>query len=182
MKAAVLDANIFFHIWILDALLTVADDGLFEPLWSDEIMAEIRRNLPKAWKHATTAEIDAFLGTVNEAYPYAQVPDWRNHLDGLALPDPDDRHVLAAARAGGATIIVTINLADFPPKTLEKYGIRAEHPDTFLSRIYDESPEAVRHAITRMASRKRHPPRTMVEEYAGLKKAGLSAFAARLEA
>ena len=52
MKTAVLDANIFLHIWILDALLTVADDGLFEPLWSDEIMAEIRRNLPKAWRHA----------------------------------------------------------------------------------------------------------------------------------
>ena len=182
MKTAVLDANIFFHIWILDTLLTVADDGLFEPLWSDEIMAEIRRNLPKAWRHATTAEIDAFLSTVNDAYPYAQVPDWRNHLDGFTLPDPDDRHVLAAARAGGATIIVTINLADFPPKTLEKYSIRAEHPDAFLSRVYDESPEAVRHAVTRMAARKRHPPRTMVEEYTGLGKAGLPAFATRLEA
>ncbi|WP_156100195.1 hypothetical protein [Bifidobacterium subtile] len=83
---------------------------------------------------------------------------------------------------GHTTIIATINLADFPPKTLEKYGIRAEHPDAFLSRVYDESPEAVRRAITRMAARKKHPPRIMTEEYAGLKKAGLATFAARLEA
>lgn len=40
MESVVIDANIFFHMWMLDPMLTLADEGLFEPLWSDAIMQE----------------------------------------------------------------------------------------------------------------------------------------------
>lgn len=126
MESVVIDANIFFRMWILDPVLTLADEGVFEPLWSDAIMQEASRNLPKAWKGATAAQIAAFLAVVNKAYPYAQVPDWREHMEGLELPDPDDRHVLAAAIAAEATSIVTLNLADFPQTVVNRYGIRVE--------------------------------------------------------
>ena len=53
-------------------------------------------------------------------------------LPGLTLPDLDDRHVLAAAIAGRADVIVTKNLKDFPPAALQPHGIEAQHPDTFL--------------------------------------------------
>ena len=53
-------------------------------------------------------------------------------IDGLSLPDPDDRHVLAASIQGGAEAIVTYNLADFPADTLAAHGIHAHHPDELL--------------------------------------------------
>jgi hypothetical protein len=59
-------------------------------------------------------------------------------IAGLDLPDPGDRHVLAAAIRGRADVIVTRNLRDFPPDRLAPYGIEAQHPDTFeFIPIYD---------------------------------------------
>lgn len=60
------------------------------------------------------------------------VIDYENMMGGLTLPDPNDHHVLAAARICQAQVIVTFNLKDFPSETLSKYGIEAQHPDVFL--------------------------------------------------
>ena len=58
-------------------------------------------------------------------------------IESLSLPDPDDRHVLAAAIHSKAEIIVTFNLTDFPVSALASYGIEAEHPDVFISKLID---------------------------------------------
>ena len=58
-------------------------------------------------------------------------------IEGLELPDPDDRHVLAAAILSGATHIITENLTDFPADALDPFAIEAIDTDDFLSRTYD---------------------------------------------
>lgn len=75
--------------------------------------------------------------------PEADVLDYGPLIPGLQLPDPDDRHVLAAAIAGGASVIVTWNLKDFPAAELGRHGLACQTPDAFLSRLYAVTPEAM---------------------------------------
>jgi hypothetical protein len=56
---------------------------------------------------------------------------------GLALPDPNDHHVLAAAIRCKAEVIVTFNLKDFPVSTLEAFDIEPQHPDEFIIDLWD---------------------------------------------
>lgn len=73
----------------------------------------------------------------------ALVTGYEDLIPGLQLPDPDDRHVLAAAIRCQADVIVTINLRDFPPDVLGEFGLEAQHPDAFIGRLFDLSPELV---------------------------------------
>ena len=68
--------------------------------------------------------------------------DYEEFANGIALPDPDDAHVIAAALKSQAQIIVTRNFKDFPEKTLAKYQIEALHPDTFLRSQLDLKPQS----------------------------------------
>jgi len=62
----------------------------------------------------------------------ALVTDYDHLIPSLAIPDPGDRHVLAAAIVGRCDVIVTRNLKRFPDRVLAPYGIVALHPDEFL--------------------------------------------------
>src|SRR5262245_53956352 len=55
----------------------------------------------------------------------------------LTLPDPDDRHVLAAALACVADLIVTFNISDFPAHILSPFGVAAVLPDAFVVPLMD---------------------------------------------
>ncbi len=61
----------------------------------------------------------------------------------VPLPDWADSHVLGAAQAGKASLILTLNLRDFPPHRLATLGLRAEHPDRFALGLWQHAPEAV---------------------------------------
>lgn len=61
----------------------------------------------------------------------------------LTLPDPGDRHVLAAAIHANAEVILTCNLADFPAETLARSNIEAQHPDDFLVYLLGQAPGVV---------------------------------------
>ena len=75
------------------------------------------------------------------------------------MPDPDDRHVLAAAIRAGAQTIVTINLRDFPAPSLAPYGIEAVHPDTFVDQQFDLHEGAVVTTAKRHRAALRNPPK-----------------------
>jgi hypothetical protein len=71
------------------------------------------------------------------AVPDCCVSGYEDLIEALTLPDPNDRHVLAAAIRCRASVIVTFNLEDFPMEVLDKYGIHTRHPDNFILDVDD---------------------------------------------
>ena len=79
---------------------------------------------------------------MTEAFPDASVAGFE-HLIPSLTNQIKDRHVLAAAIAAGAAVIVTYNLKDFRPGDLQPWSIEAVSPDAFLTECLDGDPRAV---------------------------------------
>ena len=92
------------------------------------------------------------------AFEDATVTGWEATCAGLDLPDPDDRHVLAAAMMGGAQSLVTFNLKDFPDDRLIDTGVEAVHPDEFLLDQLDLYPGLALAVLRGQASDTNNPP------------------------
>jgi predicted nucleic acid-binding protein len=124
MTTALLDTCVLVPSRARDVLLETASAGAYRPLWSSEILAELDRTLRLllAKRGAQPEETDAYLTRLFRqmriTFPDALVTEWEELVQTIQLPDPGDRHVIAAARAGRADVIVTDNLADFPPASL----------------------------------------------------------------
>jgi hypothetical protein len=104
-------------------------------------------------------DLDFRRECMREACQDWEVPEaaWEPLVASLVLPDPDDRHVLAAAIAGHADYIVTLNLRDFPQAAAAKFGIEVVDPDTFLLNQWDLEPEVAAAAFQSMRERRRRP-------------------------
>jgi predicted nucleic acid-binding protein len=128
---AALDACVLFPPVMRRMLLGAAAAGGFAPVWSVRILEEwarATRRLPEGAEAAARAEIAA----MRARWPEAEVTVPEELVAGLSLPDPDDRHVLAAAIAGGAGELVTLNRADFPTRALARYAVLLREPDGLL--------------------------------------------------
>lgn len=145
MTTALLDTCVLVPSRPRDVLLEIASTGAYRPLWSTEIIAELDRTLRLllARRGASPEETDAYLTRLHRqmriTFPDALVTEWEELIPTIHLPDPDDRHVVAAARAGRADVVVTDNLADFPPAALPASMIR-QSLDEFLLDIFDLHP------------------------------------------
>lgn len=117
---------------------------------------------------------------MNTALPNARVTGHERLVDSLELPDPDDRHVLAAAVRIGAQAIVTFNLKDFPATALEPLGIEAKHPDDFMVEALDLAPGAIAAAVNEQAATLKNPPKTVADLLDTLQRQGLPLAVARL--
>lgn len=120
MDAVLVDTCVLLKSYLCDTLLSVAEEGAFRPLWSDHILTELRRNLVKA--AAKQEAVEHRLTQMTTYFPDARVTGYESLL-GSMTNDPKDRHVLAAAVAGRADVLVTENLKDFPPVSVAHLGI-----------------------------------------------------------
>ena len=109
-------------------------------------------------------------------------PDTRRLSPRSSLPDPDDRHVLAAAITARCDVIVTSNLLDFPDAAVTPYGIEVQHPDDFLSSHLDLMPGLFCEAVRKIRARLVAPPVSVQDYLAALAGQRLVAIAAGLAA
>ena len=115
---AVYDACVLYPFHLRNILIQCAFDGLVEARWTDDRHDEWMRNLATKTPGLFIDRLEATRHRMNAVLPEAVVADYRPFIADLTLPDPDDRHVLAAAIAGKASVIVTWNLKDFPARNL----------------------------------------------------------------
>jgi predicted nucleic acid-binding protein len=142
--------------------LAVTD--LYRAKWTDAIHEEWIRNVLKNRPDLKPEQLQRTRELMNAHVRDCLVTGYEPLIDAITLPDPDDRHVLAAAIRAGADLIVTFNLKDFPEEALKPYGIEAQHPDDFLIFQLDLAPNLVCAAAKRHRASLKNPPKD-VEEY-----------------
>jgi predicted nucleic acid-binding protein len=178
MARYLLDTNVLIPYITRDFFLELGKRGL-EVHWSRSIEVEFL----EVWNRLFPSALDGgprVLGLMRRTLPDWRASESRQVLEEAVLPDPKDRHVLAAAVGVGADVIVTSNLKDFPPGILIRYGIAALSPDAALSAIYDENPESFIVAAAAMRARMKNPPMTGEEWLGAVNKGRCGRLATKL--
>jgi predicted nucleic acid-binding protein len=143
----VYDACVLYPAPLRDFLMWLGLSGQFRARWSNDIHDEWKRNLLSNRPDLNQEQVDRTSTLMDRAIADAVVEGYEPLIEGLQLPDNDDRHVLAAAIRCGASVIVTFNQRDFPAHALAPYGIEAQHPDEFIENLFDLDAASVLTAI-----------------------------------
>ncbi|BAN53457.1 MULTISPECIES: PIN domain-containing protein [Pseudomonas] len=161
---AIYDANVLYPAPLRDFLMNLALTGIYRARWSAGIHDEWKRNLLLNRPDLTPEHVDRTSSLMDAAVPDALVTDYDSPVEGLDLPDEDDRHVLAAAIKCNASVIVTFNLKDFPKSVLGVFDIEPLHPDDFIADLWDLDKAAVLEAAQRQRISLKNPPHS-VQQY-----------------
>lgn len=144
--SAVLDTCVLYPYVLRDTLLRIAENGMYQPLWSEKILDELHGVLERrGWR------ADYLVRCIRDAFPEAIVTGWEP-IESSMSNDNKDRHVLAAAVRGHADVIVTANLSDFPARSLTGLDVEVQHPDVFLCYALDIDPDAVIQVLSEQAA------------------------------
>lgn len=155
----VYDANVLYPNTLRDLLIRIAQlPHLVQAKWTDAILDEALGAVSKNFTDISPEKMERLRRLMNEAVRDCLIEGYEPLIDSLDLPDPKDRHVLAAAVKAGAQVIVTRNLRDFPKGRLAPWNIRAKSPDDFVRDQIDIDSPAVYACVQQIVdSRTRRP-------------------------
>ena len=177
---AILDANVLYSASLRHLLIWLAVTEAFDARWTEAIQDEWTRSLLCDQLDLDAKRIARTRQLMDAHIPDALVTGYEPLIAGLTLPDPNDRHVLAAAIHSGATIIVTKNLTDFPAAALAPHGIAAIHRDAFVRALFDTNPDAVVESARSLRADLKDPLRSPAEYIAALESQDMAATASAL--
>ncbi len=135
----VFDACVLYPFHLRNVLVQIAVDRLADARWTDEIHDEWMRGLVANVPALSMERLQITRKLMNDALPEAMVTGYQAYLEAITLPDPHDRHVVAAAISAGASVVITWNLRDFPAREMKKHGLVCQTPDIFLTDLYDKA-------------------------------------------
>jgi predicted nucleic acid-binding protein len=177
---AVYDACVLYPSTLRDLLIRIAQSGLVQAKWTDAILDETFRSLIRDRPDLDPAKLQRTRELMAGAVRDVLVVGYEPLIEAVTLPDPGDRHVLAAAIRARAQLIVTHNLRDFPAECLTPWDVEAISPDDFVRAQIDLDRDIVYAAITRIADSWRNPPGSVNDVLAQLEREGLVEAAAAL--
>jgi predicted nucleic acid-binding protein len=169
----VYDANALYGNGQRDLLIRIAQSGLVQVKWTDQILDEMLSNLGKKRPDILAGKLGVLRELMNRAVRDCLVTGYEPLVESLHLPDPDDRHVLAAAIKSSAQVIVTTNLKDFPEPELQPWNVEVKSPDNFVLDQITIDARIVYSCVREIANSRRNPPSTVEDVLAELERAGL---------
>lgn len=158
VERAFLDANVIRGQLTTDVLLSLADQGVFEPRWTQEVIDEMRRNRPSG---VSEEAIDRRIARMNGAFEDALTEAPPQVLQDQMQADPKDKHVLAGALHSQSAVLITENVKDFDAPSSGPHAMQVEKLNQFLIRKLDEGPRRVQAGLQEMVNRNRREPRSM---------------------
>lgn len=177
----VYDADVLYPNTLRDLLIRIAQlPHLVQAKWTNQILDEMSRALIRTRPGITEEKTARLREQMTDAVRDCLVHGYEPLIDALDLPDPDDRHVLAAAIKVNAQLIVTRNLKDFPVKTLAEWGIRPKSPDNFVRDVMDFDSQAVWACVQQIVDSRKKRPVTVDDVLGELQRAGLVQSASAL--
>lgn len=172
-EVVVLDACVLYPAPLRDLLMRLALANLYRPLWTEQIHQEWITNLLQNRPDLTQAQLTRTKNLMNLHIRDAIVINYEYLIAQLSLRDQNDRHVLAAAIHGSANTILTFNLQDFPLKVLEKYSLKAQHPDDFILNLIKSQEQKVKSVVVKHRCALKNPSKTPWEYLETLRNQGL---------
>jgi predicted nucleic acid-binding protein len=169
----VYDANALYGNAQRDLLIRIAQSGLVQAKWTDQILDEMLSNLGKKRPDIPAEKLGSLRDLMNKAVRDCLVTGYEPLIESLRLPDPDDRHVLAAAIKSSAQVIVTTNLKHFPEAALRQWNVEAKSPDDFVLDQINIDARIVYSCVREIVNSRRNPPDTVDDVLAELERAGL---------
>jgi len=178
---AFIDANIFYGARLRSLVLFVAQTKLFRARWTERVHDEWVRNLILNRPDLKPEDLARTREAMNAALPDCLVDGYEPLIEGIKLPDLDDRHIVAAAIMTRANVIVTFNEKDFPAEVLEGFRLHTRHPDEFLMDAFSLAPQLFVEAVRKDFAHYGNPPLDYDEYLASLVKAGVPRLAKALD-
>jgi predicted nucleic acid-binding protein len=176
----VYDACVLYPAPLRSFLMYLAMTDLFRARWSNAIHEEWMEHVERDYPDITRQQVVRIRDLMNAHVRDCLVTGFEHLIPAVSLPDPDDRHVVAAAIHCGADLIVTFNLKDFPRETLEPIEIEALHPDAFIGQLLAEAPHTVFAAAKRHRASLKNPLKSVAEYLDSLDRQKLSKSVARM--
>lgn len=158
------DACVIYPVLLRDLLVNLAMDGLCRAHWTVEIQDECERSLLRKRPAMKPEKLKRAWSLMNRQVEGCLIDGFQHLIASIDLPDPNDRHVVAAGIHAKADLIVTFNLRDFPLECLVHHNLVAEHPDTFIVRLLRSHRRRVCQVLAEHRQSLRMPPMTR-EQY-----------------
>ena len=176
----VYDSDVLYPNTLRDLLIRIAQSGLVQAKWTSDILDEALGAVAKDHPDIPDDKLQRLRELMNAAVRDCLITGYEPLIASLALPDPDDRHVLAAAIKAAAQVIVTRNLRHFPAAYLARWNIEAKSPDDFVLDQLDIDDRIVWSCVQQIANSRTRPPVTVDDVLGQLERSGLVESVAEL--
>lgn len=174
------DACVLFPFHLRNLLVHLAQTDMFRAKWTEQILDECFKSIQRQYPGLNPKNLQKTRTLMGEAIADALVDGYQELIPGLHLPDPGDRHVLAAGICCRAQTIVTSNLKDFPAEVCAPYGLQIQSPDVFVLQLIEKEPHLVWHILMGMTRDLKHPPLSLPDLFAHFERTGLTGTALAL--